>query len=113
MEINFTVVLFPLVLLQTGNYSAKLITKLIIYFKYAKLQYLTDLCEHISKGSSTQFWSYFRYLYTKGVKSNHNNNTFTANDINSYFLSVPYNTVVQFVPLTSLSPLSNLRTGSL
>ena len=42
--------------------------------KSAKSQYLTDLRES-SKGSSKQFWSHFRYLSTKGAKSNHNNNT--------------------------------------
>ena len=66
---NFTIVLFLLVFLQTGNYSAKLITKLIICFKYAMSQYLTDLFES-SKGSSM---SHFCYLSTKGIKSNHNN----------------------------------------
>ena len=76
--------------------------------KSDKSQHFTDLCES-SKGSSKQFWSHFCYLSTKGAKSNHNNDTFTADSINNYFLSVPYNTV-QSVPLTSLSPLS---TGSL
>ena len=74
--------------------------------KSAKSQYLTDLCES-SKGNSKQFWSHFRYLSTKGTKSNYNNDTFTADDINDYFLSVPYRTV-QSVPSTSLSPLSFL-----
>ena len=52
--------------------------------KSAKSQYLTDLCGS-SKGSSKQFWSHFRYWSTKSAKSNHNNNTFTADDINNYF----------------------------
>ena len=72
----------------------------------AKSQYLTDLCES-SKGSSKQFWSLFRCLSTKSTKSNYNNDAFTADDINDYFLSVPFNTV-QSVPSTSLSPLSYL-----
>ena len=72
----------------------------------AKSQYLTDLCES-SKGSSKQFWSLFRCLSTKSTKSSYNNDAFTADDINDYFLSVPFNTV-QSVPSTSLSPLSYL-----
>ena len=43
----------------------------------------------------------------KGTKTSYNNSAFTADDINEYFLSVPYNTV-QPVTSTSVSPLSYL-----
>ena len=42
-------------------------------------------------------------MSTKGTKSSYNHETFTANDSNDHFLSVPYITV-QSVPTTSLSP---------
>ena len=74
----------------------------------AKQTYLSELSSSCGR-CPAKFWSHFRYLSSKGVKSSASTTPFNfdADAINDYFLSIPFKTV-ETVPLSSKSPLSYL-----
>ena len=73
----------------------------------AKRRYIEELISRHG-GHPSKFWSYFRYISSKGRKSEFATDfNFHADDLNAHFLSIPKRTV-QDLPFLPVSPVSYL-----
>ena len=71
----------------------------------AKRCYIAELAS-AHGGHPSKFWSFFRYMSSKGTKQKDPINfNFHADDLNTLFLSIPGRTV-QNLPISSVSPCS-------
>ena len=71
----------------------------------AKHHYIAELAS-AHGGHPSKFWSFFRYMSSKGTKQKDPLNfNFHADDLNTHFLSIPGRTV-QNLPISSVSPCS-------